>query len=142
MYTFVAEITDGRAGREFHIESDKYHDYYDLGHRFSSARLTGGIGMLVACVKVIKYLSINKQALLLIKTIFAAKNTLVMFSLFFSTLWFGVSWLAVMAYGSRVYQFHDLAGSMSSVFRMMLGDYTPYDRLFGKFCVNLEKASV
>jgi hypothetical protein len=141
LYTFVAEITGGKAGQEFHIENEQYRDYFNLGDRFNDARLAGGLGMLVACVKVIKYLSINKQALLLIKTIFAAKNTLVMFSLFFCTLWFGVSWLAVMAYGSRVYQFHDLAGSMASVFRMMLGDYQPYDRLFSKLiivCVMLE----
>eukprot|EP00946_MAST-07B_sp_MAST-7B-sp1_P003105 g3105.t1 len=130
LYSFVAEITDGELGQNFHVENDQYHDYFDLSSRFNSARLTGGLGMLIACVKVIKYLSINKQALLLIKTIFAAKKTLSMFTLFFVTVWFGVGWLALMAYGSRVYQFHDIPGSMLSVFRMMLGDYTPYDRLF------------
>ena len=137
VYTFIYEITNGEAGQNFHVESKDYKDYFNLADLFHDARLTGGLGMAIACVKVIKYLSINKQALLLIKTISAAKNTLAMFALFFCTLWMGISWFAVMAYGSRVYQFHDLAGSMASVFRMMLGDYAPYDRLFGKLCTTL-----
>ena len=121
-YFYVYEIVAGKLSQEFHVMSTKYVDYINLALTFKTFGRVGGIAMLAGVSKILKLISLSKQAMLLIRTLSAAQGTLTAFSVFFVTLWIGFAYWGQLLYGDRVWQFSTMVKSMLVLFRLMLAD--------------------
>ena len=130
-YGFVYEILYGKTSTEFHVMSTVFLDLINLGWRFTSFTRIGGVSMVLGSVKIIKFIALSKQAMLLLQTLLAARNTLFAYTVFFVTLWIAFAYWGQSLYGDLVWQFSTFTMAMSALFRLMLADSElDYELLF------------
>ena len=113
---------------KFHVLNPYYTDIYDIAVEYQYSIYLGGFWFLVASVKFLKYLSISKTAMLLLKTVVAAKSLLLSFLTTMGGLMGLFAVTAHFLYGGRIEDFHSVPMSLLQMIRWMIGD-VDYDEL-------------
>ena len=128
VYYFIVNVKLQSLSSRFHVLQPFYTDIYDTAVQFQSVVFIGGFWFLVASIKFLKYLSISKQAVLLLRTVTEAKSLLLSFLTTMGGLLCLFSITAHFLYGSRIEDFHSLEMSLLQMLRWMIGD-VDYDGL-------------
>ena len=114
--------------KTFHVLNPYYTDIYGTAVDYQRVVTFAAFWFLLASIKFLKYLSISKEAMLLIRTIAEAKTLLFSFLTTMGGLLFLFSITTHFLYGSRVEDFHSVPMSVLQMIRWMISD-VDYDAL-------------
>ena len=128
-YFYWFQLQLGSVANDYHVMKNEYTDLYSLALKFQTVVDIGAFWFLMASIKFLKYLSISKEAMMLFRTVVAAKSLLFSFLISMGMLLLLFSFTAHFLYGSRLEEFHSLERSLIQMFRWMVGD-VDYEELY------------
>lgn len=99
-----------------------------MGYNFLVAFSFAGFNCLFSCLKLFKFLSLNKRTNTLWLTLQRASYDLVMFMIGFAFIVAGFGFTGNLLFGHMLKDFHSIMSSISSLTRFMLGDFN-YENL-------------
>ncbi len=106
----------------FHVLDPTFTDFYQEGLRWQTIMTVGGLLFLVGAIKLIKYMSLNKTAMLLFRTVSEASGILGSFLLVMLTLLVFFAVATHYVYGTRVPEFSGYLMALLQMIRWILGD--------------------
>ena len=105
------------------VNNNLYLDLYDYGRQYKHILDLCAINIFLGFVKIFKYLQFSHHMTMLWDTIlYAMWDILSMFTIFFIIIG-GFSVLGLLVYGPYLLQFHNLTSSVSTLMRMILGEW-------------------
>ena len=127
-YYITLQIQFSKSFTKFHVMDERYHDFAEIGRSWRNMITYGGLLFLVSTIKLIKFLALSKQAMLLFRTVSEAAGILSSFLITMGTLLIFFALAAHYVYGNRIPEFQGYAISLLQMLRWILGD-VDYARL-------------
>ena len=121
-YWLVGQIQFSKKFMQFHVLETQYQDFAGTGGHWQSVITFGGILFLVSTIKLIKFLALSKQAMLLFRTVSEASGILSSFLITMGTLLIFFALATHYVYGNRIPEFQGYIVSVLQMIRWILGD--------------------
>ena len=121
-YWMVFQIETSKKFTQFHVLESHYQDFSDMGRAWQNVITLGAILFLVTTIKLLKFLALSKQAMLLFRTVSEAAGILSSFLITMGTLLFFFAFATFYVYGNRVREFQQFMLALYQMFRWILGD--------------------
>jgi hypothetical protein len=114
---------------ELHEVLDMFHSAEQIAYFFTVYAGLNTVSLLLMALRLLKVLHFQPRIGLVTRTLAAAAQDLSHFVLLFLLVFGGFAAIAYLNYGRSLREFHTFSGSWDTLFRLLLGDVSPYDRI-------------